>query len=326
MRVALPASILFLAGALAAAEGPARPLPALEPLRRPETPVVRDAAWCRDPLDRFILARLEAAGISPAPEAGRRELCRRMTFDVTGLPPSPEEVEAFVGDARPDAVERLADRLLASPAYGERWARHWLDVVGFAETSGFETNTPRDNAWPYRDYVIRALNEDIPYPEFILDQLAGDARGEDAATGFLVAGPYDTVKSPDPKLTAEQRANELHDMVSVVGTTFLGLTVGCARCHDHKFDPVSQKEYYAIEALLSGVEHGEREVPAPDQEERERKAAILAGEIASIDDRLWSLEPAASPGAAGSRRLPVSPLRNVDRFPPIETARIRFTV
>jgi hypothetical protein len=132
-----------------------------------------------------------------------------MTLDVTGLPPSPEDVDAFIADAQPDAVERLADRLLASPAYGERWARHWLDVVGFAETNGFETNTPRDNAWPYRDYVIRALNDDIPYPAFILDQLAGDARGEDAATGFLVAGPYDTVKSPDPKLTAEQRANEL---------------------------------------------------------------------------------------------------------------------
>src|SRR5262249_28425270 len=154
------------------------------------------------------------------------------------LPPNTDEVARFEKDTAPDAYERLVERLLASPHYGERWGQHWLDVVRFAETHGFEMNQPRPNAWRYRDYVIAAFNEDKPYDRFVLEQLAGDALGVDAATGFLVAGPWDQVKSPDPVLTATQRADELHDMVSVTGSALLGLTVACARCHDHKFDPI----------------------------------------------------------------------------------------
>src|SRR5206468_8858077 len=157
----------------------------------------------------------------------------------------------------PTAYENLVERFLGTPHYGERWARHWLDVVRFAESAGFETNLHRPNAWPYRDYVIRALNEDKPYDRFVAEQLAGDALGADAATGFLVAGADDKVKSPDVVLTLQQRADELHDIVGTTGSTFLGLTIGCARCHNHKFDPIAQTDYYALTAVFSGVKHGE---------------------------------------------------------------------
>src|SRR5581483_3723605 len=167
------------------------------------------------------------------------------------------DVRAFEQDNSTNAYEKVVDRLLASPHYGEAWAQHWLDVVRFAETHGFEMNNPRPSAWPYRDYVIRAFNEDKPYDRFMLEQVAGDIFWEDASTGFLVAGPLDQVKSPDPILTATQRADELHDMVSTTGSVFLGLTVGCARCHDHKFVPIPQKDYYALKACLAGVQHGE---------------------------------------------------------------------
>ena len=185
-----------------------------------------------------------------------------MTFDLIGLPPAPEEIAAFVADAAPDAYERLVERLLASPHYGERWARYWLDVVRFAESHGFEMNQGRPNAWPYRDYVIGAFNQDKPYDQFVREQLAGDLLGADVATGFLVGGPWDQVKSPDPMLTAQQRADELHDMVSTTSSTFFGLTVGCARCHDHKFDPIAQREYYAVTAVFAGVQHGDRQLRA----------------------------------------------------------------
>ncbi len=296
---------------------------------RPAPPEVKDPGWARDPLDRFVLARLEKERLAPAPEAERAVLIRRLTLDLHGLPPAIEEVEAFVNDRREGAWERLVDRLLSSPRYGERWAVHWLDVVRFAETSGFETNTPRENAWPYRDWVIRAFNEDLPYPRFIEEQLAGDAVGEDAATGFLVGGPYDTVKSPDVDLTLSQRLNELADMVSTTSTAFLGLTVGCARCHDHKFDPITQRDYYSIQAAFSGVEHGEREVEPPDRAEREARSSVLGKELTAIREALWGLEPEARPalpaGAAPGRPA-VDPRENVDRFPPVEADRVRFTV
>ena len=165
-----------------------------------------------------------------SPEADRRTFIRRLKFDLLGLPPTPEEVEAFVTDKSADAYEKLVDKYLASPQFGERWARHWLDVVRFAESHGFEMNQPRPTAYHYRDYVIQAFNDDKPYDQFVREQLAGDTLGADAATGFLVAGPWDQVKSPDAVLTANQRADELHDMIGTTGSAFLGLTVG-ARCH-----------------------------------------------------------------------------------------------
>jgi hypothetical protein len=237
------------------------------PVRRPALPAITHADWPRNPIDRFILARLEAQGLQLQAEADRRTLIRRLSFDLLGLPPDPEEVDRFVADPDPVAYEKLVERLLASPAYGERWARHWLDVVRFAESHGFEMNQPRPNAWPYRDWVIRSLNADKPYDQFIREQLAGDALGADAATGFLVGGPWDQVKSPDVVLTAQQRADELHDMVSTTASAFLGLTLGCARCHNHKFDPIPQAEYYAVTAIFAGVQHGEQPMgvrkPAP---------------------------------------------------------------
>src|SRR6185295_3611678 len=225
-----------------------------------------------------------------------RDLVRRLYFDVIGLPPTPEEALAFENDPARDAVEKLVDRLLASPRYGERWARHWLDVVRFAESHGFEMNQARPNAWPYRDYVIRAFNDDLPYNRFVRDQIAGDASGADEATGFLVGGPWDQVKSPDPVLTAQQRADELNDMVSTTGTAFLGLTLGCARCHDHKFDPIPQTDYTAMVAVFAGVEYGERQVRPPDADTRLLRAKELQASAAPIDDALSEFEPLAHAG------------------------------
>src|SRR6186997_171499 len=180
-----------------------------QPIKRPAPPAA-DVA----PIDAFIRQALTEKNLTSSPGADRRTLCRRLYFDLTGLPPSPEEMEAFVNDSNPKAYENLVDKLLASPHFGERWAVPWLDAVRFAESDGFETNVPRANAWPYRDYVIKALNDDMPFDRFIMEQLAGDVTGADEATGFLVGGPVDVVLSPDPALTAQQRADVLHDMIN----------------------------------------------------------------------------------------------------------------
>lgn len=265
-----------------------------QPIRRVSPPAVSDRAWIRNPIDAFILARLEQAGLSPAPAAERVELVRRLYLILHGLAPTPEEVQRFVNDPRPNAYGRLVERLLASPRYGERWARHWLDAVRFAESDGFEMNHERPNAWPYRDYVIRAFNEDKPYDRFVFEQLAGDAVGADAATGFLVGGAYDKVKSPDVNLTLMQRQNELADIINTTGTAFLGLTLGCARCHNHKFDPVLQKDYYSIQAVFAGVQHGERPLRTPASIEREKQLAALEQAIGRLRDQLPPLEPPAT--------------------------------
>jgi len=224
---------------------------AFRPLDRPDLPAVKDGGWCRTPVDRFILAKIEMAGLAPSPSAGRTTLIRRVTFDLTGLPPTPGEIDDFVSDAAPDAYERLIDRLLASPACGERWAQHWLDLVRFAETDGFEHDLVRPNAWRYRDWVIDAFNDDLPYDEFVRLQLAGDEiRPDDAnaaiATGFLLCGP----DMPDINLLEERRHNFLNDMTGTVGSVLLGLQVGCAQCHDHKFDPISQLDFYRLRAFF----------------------------------------------------------------------------
>ena len=212
---------------------------AFQPLVRPPVP---GASAGTTPIDAFVQEKLTAAGLAMNPEADPRTLIRRVSFDLVGLPPTPAEVTAFEEACRLAGSTdwpycALVDRLLFTPGFGERWARHWLDVVRFAESDVFETNTFRPNAWPYRDWVIASLNADKPYDRFVKEQLCGDRLGADAATGFIVGGPTDRVLSPDPVLTANQRADELHDMVSTAGSAFLGLTVGCARCHDHKFDP-----------------------------------------------------------------------------------------
>jgi mono/diheme cytochrome c family protein len=238
---------------------------ALRPIVQPEPPTVRSAAWVADPIDAFILAGLDRAGLAPAPPADRLTLIRRATFDLLGLPPTPAEIDAFVEDSSPSAYERLIDRLLASPHHGERWARHWLDVARFSESNGFEHDRIRDHAWRYRDYVIGSLNADRPYERFVREQVAGDvleptSREAIIATGFLVAGPWDEANQLQKSATMRQRAREeeLEDMVAAVGQTFLGLTINCARCHDHKFDPVRQRDYYRVKAALEGVLHGNR--------------------------------------------------------------------
>jgi hypothetical protein len=292
---------------------------AFKPIRKPR--VAKGASL----IDALIAAKLREKGLSMSKEASRAVLIRRLHLDLIGFPPEPEEVRAFMADRDPNAYEKLVDRLLASPQFGERWARHWLDVVRFAESNGFETNTPRKNAWPYRDWVIRAFNEDMPFDQFVIEQLAGDADGADAATAFLVGGAWDEVKSPDPGLTAQQRMDELHDMVATTGSTFLGLTLGCARCHNHKFDPISQVDYYAMQAVFAGVQHAERPLASSDEAERKRAAETLRIEIASIDAKIESTEPHAAPGQK-NRRSPVNARLNIERFAPVTAKRLRFTI
>ncbi len=209
-------------------------------------------SWLRNPLDAFVLARLEKAGLQPNPPADKLTLLRRVTFDLTGLLPTPAERDAFLADRSPDAYERLVDRLLRSPHFGERWAQHWLDVVRFAETEGFKLDKLRPDAWRYRDYVIRVCNDDLPYDRFLRQQLAGDElepNNPDAriATGFYRLHPEETNGSNYRQV----RQDILDDITDVFGVAFLGLTLGCARCHDHKFDPLTQKDYYRLQAFFA---------------------------------------------------------------------------
>lgn len=234
----------------------------LQPLRKPAVPGLSP-----HPIDGFIRASLSARSLTPSPEADRRTLIRRVTYDLTGLPPTPEEVEAFVASSDPNAYEFLLDRLLASPRYGEHWARHWLDVAHYADTHGNDHDHARPNAWPYRDYVIRAFNEDRPYPRFVQEQVAGDTLFPEnpqatVALGFLAAGPWDdTLMVRVREDTFDHRLAQVldrDDLVTTVMSTFQSLTVHCARCHSHKFDPISQREYYALQAVFAGVDRADR--------------------------------------------------------------------
>jgi mono/diheme cytochrome c family protein len=289
-----------------------------KPVTRPAVP-----GNAKNPIDGFVQAKLATAGLKPNPEADRRTLIRRLKFDLLGLPPTPEEVEAFEKDTAPDAYEKRVEKYLASPHFGERCARHWLDVVRFAESHGFEMNHERPNAWPYRDWVIKSINDDKPYDRFVKEQIAGDSLGADEATGFLVGGAWDQVKSPDPGLTAQQRADELHDMIGTTGSAFLGLTVGCARCHNHKFDPVSQVDYYRMKAVFAGVKHGERAWKNDDQKPKRDAVQV---ELAKVDASLAALEPQADPKAKTPRRMPIHSRMNVERFTPVRALAVRFII
>lgn len=228
---------------------------AYRPIRAASPPQVQDGAWCRTPVDRFILHDLEKRGLKPTAEAERWTLLRRLTFDLTGLPPTPAEVAAFEADASPAAYEQLVDRLLASPAYGERWGMFWLDLARFAETDGYEHDLVRPEAWRYRDWVIGALNADLSYDQFIAQQLAADEicpddRAAQLATGFLLAGP----DMPDVNDQAERRHVFLNGMTANVGEVLLGLQYGCAQCHDHKYDPLSQQDFYRLRAFFDPID------------------------------------------------------------------------
>jgi cytochrome c553 len=251
---------------------------AFQPVKRPVTPSVKNEGWVTNPIDAFILARLEAKGLQPSPPASRQELVRRVYYDLTGLPPSPKDVESFLADTAPQTYEKLVDRLLDSPRYGEKWARHWLDLVRYADTNSYERDNPKPHAWRYRDYVIRAFNQDKPYDQFIREQLAGDELGtfvvppsggvsspppeggttnegvaNDAliATGYYRLGIWDD-EPADPLLA---RYDGLDDIIATTSQTFLGLTVDCARCHDHKIDPIPQKDYYRLLAFFQNINH-----------------------------------------------------------------------
>jgi hypothetical protein len=263
----------------------------LKPVERPKVPEVKGAVRVRNPIDAFVLAKLEAAGLSLSPEADRVTLIRRLTFDLHGLPPTPEEVDAFVNDKSDDAYDKLVNRLLDSPRYGERWARHWLDVVHYGDTHGYDRDKRRPYGWPYRDYVIRSFNNDKPYSRFVREQLAGDVLfpgDADAliATGFIAAGPWDFEAHNELREgTVDKEKTRLidrDDMLANTMTTFASLTVHCARCHNHKFDPIPQTDYYRLQAVFSGVERRNRVVSDAAADKRadlENRRAALAAKL-----------------------------------------------
>jgi hypothetical protein len=279
----------------------------LQPLREAPPPFVKEKSWVRNPIDAFILSRLEAKGLRASPEADRATLLRRVTFDLHGLPPTPEEVDAFTNDAAPDAYERVVDRLLASPRYGERWGRHWLDVVHYGDTHGYDKDKPRPHAWRYRDYVIKSINDDQLYPRFIKEQVAGDVLFPNdpegiVATGFIAAGPWDFVGHVELREgTVDKEKTRLldrDDMVSSTVGTFLSLTAHCARCHDHKFDPIPQKDYYRLQAVFAGVDRGDR--PFADKNQLEKRTTLAKRQAELSGEREALLKKA---GAVGSPEL-----------------------
>ena len=265
-----------------------------------------DKAWAKTAIDAFILQRLQQEGLKPAPSADRLTLARRLYFDLTGLPPTPAEIAAFVNDKAPDAYARLVDKLLASPHYGERWGQHWLDVVRFAETDGFEYDTHRNDAWRYRDYVIRSFNEDKPYDRFITEQLAGDemnSTNDDLliAAGFNRLGPLR--KNAGNQEVASSRNEVLTEMTNIVGAAFLGVTVGCARCHDHKFDPIRQSDYYRIQAYFAGVYENDVAKSSPaEQAAWKAKAEPLEKEIKALTNKVNQIAAQTDTESASQRQ------------------------
>jgi hypothetical protein len=298
---------------------PAPPHWAYQPIGRPDVP---HQAGVGNPIDAFLLKTLADHQLAMSPPADPRTLIRRMTLDLTGLPPTTDEVAAFTSEFQGDAaaeeiaVRKLVDRLLASPRYGERWAQHWLDVIRYADTQGYEANGIRPGAWPYRDYVIRALNADLGYQQFIREQLAGDVLGVDEATGFLVTPPFPTDVEVGQESTAvrQARLNGLDEVAQNVGSAVLGMTIGCARCHDHKFDPVTTRDYYRFIANFAGLRFYDRPWKAghlPDQDRRRVEA-----KVAEIRARL---------GGFSSWRT-VETTRGTDHFPPVRARWLRLTV
>ncbi len=267
-----------------------------QPVRRPPVPAVKNPAWVRNPIDCFVLARLEKEGIAPSPEADRPTLIRRLSLDLRGLPPSPREVAEFLADRRPDAYERLVDRLLASPHYGERWGRHWLDLARYADSNGFNIDNPR-SIWKYRDWVIAALNRDLPFDQFTIEQLAGDllpsaTLDQKIATGFH----RNTLLNQEGGIDVEQfRVESVVDRVNTTGAVWLGLTIGCAQCHNHKFDPFSQKEYYQLYAFLNNADEPEMPLATPEQAQALKRiraeVAAVKKLLAAHDKAFLALQP-----------------------------------
>ena len=301
----------------------------------PEGLVLKEASkadeswWAYQPLsnpkhhsiDDYIESGLRANDLTLNPEADRRTLIRRVSLDLTGLPPTPEEMETFVANSDPQAYEKLVDRLLASPRYGERWAQHWLDVIRWAETVGFETNFPRSNAWPYRDWVIAAFNADKPYDQFIFEQIAGDTVGEDAALGFLVAGPANLPGQigRDEAAMRNARQDELDEVLRTVGQGVLGLTVGCARCHDHKFDPIEQSDYYSMQAIFAGLKYGDRRKRGPENDDWSTRVPAAKTKRDATQAELESFR------IQHELREPLDSV-HTEKFPPVRAQSIRMQI
>lgn len=301
------------------------------------------AAWRTNAIDAFIWSKLREHQLEPNPPAGPREFIRRATYDLLGLPPTEAEVAAFAAACAEDrsrAVARLIDRLLASPHYGERWGRHWLDVVRFGESRGYERNEIITNLWPFRDYVIRSFNDDKPFDEFIREHLAGDvlAAGRpevEVGAAFLVAGPYDDVGNQDAAAAARIRADQMDEMIRATGEAFLGVTMGCARCHDHKFDPITQADYHAWYASFAGVVHGAREVATP-AEQAERAARLqplqqrqrqLQGWLAAWEkERTARVQVQEAEAAKAWTRPPASRYLTEETFTPTLAQYVRLVV
>lgn len=297
----------------------------LQPLAKAQPPTSSDlpASWSEHPIDRFIAHKLAAQGIEPSPPAEPRQLIRRATYNLLGLPPTADEVDAFLaacaaetgseGKVGKHAYEAVLDRLLASDHYGQQWGRHWLDVVRFGESNGFERNVIHTNVWPFRDYVIRSFNEDKPFNQLVMEHLAGDVIGPEdlevaVGTAFLVCGPYDNVGNQDAEAAAQIRADTIDEFIRASSEAFLGLTVGCSRCHDHKFDPISQRDYYRMYASLAGVRHGERTVQTKQSERLKQELEAVNAQIESAKQQLQSFEapakgePSKSPAIAPQDR------------------------
>ena len=261
---------------------------AYQPIKRPKAPSVGG-----NKIDSFLNTRLAKAGVKPNGQATPKELIRRVSIVLTGLPPTPEQVQAFEARHAKDAEQayiRLVEEQLSSKHFGERWAQHWLDVIRWAETNGSEANLYRKMAWVYRDYVVRAFNDDLPYDRFVREQLAGDTLGRGEATGFLVSGPHvpPATIGQIPEAIRQARADRMDEIIQTVGSSLLGLTMNCARCHDHKFDPVSIDDYYSMTAVFQGIEFGSRSPEfGPDHPRRQRGEALLkaiAGERKKLRD------------------------------------------
>ncbi|HWY88363.1 MAG TPA: DUF1553 domain-containing protein, partial [Gemmataceae bacterium] len=267
---------------------------AFQTLRPRSLPSVSDPSWQRNPIDRFIRERLDAEGLQPAPPADRAALIRRVTFDLIGLPPTPEEIAAFVADTSADAYEKVVEHLLASPRYGERWARHWLDLVRYAESDGFRHDAYRPHAWHYRDYVVQAFNSDKPYDRFVREQLAGDEMAPDDPDALIATGLLrHTIYEYNQRDARTQWQDMLNDVTDVTADVFLGMGMGCARCHDHKFDPILQKDYYRLQAFFAGMFPKDGPVATTKQradfqvkyKEWEEKTAGLRERIADLEQK-----------------------------------------
>ena len=317
--VAISLIVARLAFAEVPSQGPAQKRPGAEkrartdrqnnfwsfqPVERPIIPSIKRADWGSSPIDAFVLAKLEAAGLAPSPPAGKTALLRRAHYDLIGLPPPPEQVDAFLADSSPDAFEKVIDQLLESPQYGERWARHWLDLVRYAETNSYERDGAKPNVWRFRDYVIQSLNQDKPYDQFIVEQLAGDELEQVTPERLIATGYYRLgIWQDEPVDRVKALYDDLDDILSTTSQVFLGLTINCARCHDHKLDPIPQKDYYRMLAFFAGVQrYGVRSPEtvarnslraiATEAQRKQEKAQIAAHEqrVAQTNQQIAAIE------------------------------------